>query len=192
MSTVDLPGFADPVAQSQATFRAVLEAIAHPGRIVALPVRTEAPAPLNAGAAAVALTVLDFETPVWLDDALMPAASWLQFHCGAPLVAQGAARFAFCAALPPLSAFAQGSAEFPETSATIILQAAGLGCGHSFTLQGPGIAGSTALAVDGLPDDLAAQWRENGALYPCGVDIVLVTDDAVAALPRTVRMAEGS
>lgn len=191
MSTIDLPGFADPVAQSQATFRAVLEAMAHPGRVVALPVRAEAPAPLNAGAAAVALTLLDFETPVWLDVALSPAAPWLQFHCGAPLVTLDVARFAFCTALPPLAGCAQGSAEFPETSTTIVLQVAGLRRGRTLTLQGPGIAGHATLAVDGLPADLVVQWQENAALYPCGVDIVLVTDEAVAALPRTVRIVEG-
>lgn len=44
------------------------------------------------------------------------------------------------------------------------------------------------LNVDGLPQDFAAQWRENGALFPLGIDLLLVADGKVAALPRTTRI----
>ena len=56
-------------------------------------------------------------------------------------------------------------------------------------LKGPGIDGERALQVDGLPQDFIQQWRENGAQYPLGVDLVLVSDGAVAALPRTTRVS---
>ncbi len=81
-----LPGFADAGAQSQRCFRAVLDAMAHPGRIVAVTGPTP-PAPLHAATGAVLLTLLDADTPTWLDGACAPAESWLAFHCGALLVA---------------------------------------------------------------------------------------------------------
>src|SRR5215469_15200282 len=82
------PAFADPVRASQAVFRAVMDAMAHPGTIVATDELTRAPQPLGLAAAAVALTLLDYETPMWLDPALAQSpdvAAWLRFHTGAPL-----------------------------------------------------------------------------------------------------------
>ena len=42
-----------------------------------------------------------------------------------------------------------------------------------------------------MPGHFDMQWRENNALYPRGIDMVLATPDAVACLPRTVRIGEG-
>ena len=59
--------FPAPVLASQATFRALMDAVARPGTVKPLPPAAAAPPPLSATAAAVALTMLDYETPVWLD-----------------------------------------------------------------------------------------------------------------------------
>jgi alpha-D-ribose 1-methylphosphonate 5-triphosphate synthase subunit PhnH len=40
-----------------------------------------------------------------------------------------------------------------------------------------------------LPADMLARLADNRALFPCGVDLILVTADEVAALPRSVRLA---
>jgi alpha-D-ribose 1-methylphosphonate 5-triphosphate synthase subunit PhnH len=128
-----VPGFADPVHDAQTTFRAILDAVAHPGRVVAVPIVLVAapPGPLAVAAAAVALTLCDLDTPLWLDPALVPAASYLAFHCGAPAAKGPAeARFAFFAepaTLPPLHAFALGTDEFPDRSTTLIIEVGGLG-----------------------------------------------------------------
>src|SRR5690606_20513975 len=91
--------------------------------------------------------------------------------------------------LPPLAEFSQGDAEFPDRSTTIVLAVASLTSGQGFVLKGPGIDGEYALHVEGLPEDFISQWRKNGAQYPLGVDLVLVCDGAVAALPRTTRIS---
>src|SRR4051794_12499917 len=83
------PGFADPVTSAQACFRAVLDAMARPGRIKTVP-EVAAPAPVCAAAGAVLLTLVDPETPLWLDPKAVAARAWIAFHTGAPL--EGAAQ----------------------------------------------------------------------------------------------------
>ena len=66
-----------------------------------------------------------------------------------------------------------------------------LGQGTPFRLSGPGLRAPALLRLDGLPDDFAAQWAANHALYPCGVDLVLCAGERLCALPRSVRIEEG-
>ena len=82
-SSIALPGFADPVGEAQATFRAVLDAMSRPGRLHHVGEHLTAPAPLDSATAAVLLTLIDNETPLWLDGAATAARDWLAFHCGA-------------------------------------------------------------------------------------------------------------
>ena len=60
-------GFATPVLSAQTTFRAVLNALARPGSVHPMTVAVSVPPPLAAGAAAIALTLCDHDTPIWLD-----------------------------------------------------------------------------------------------------------------------------
>jgi len=186
-------GFARPVWDSQAVFRHVLEAMAHPGRVTHLPVAPEAPAGFHPATAAACLTLLDYETRVWLQagpgDA--EARTYLRFHCGCPFAASEAeGDFALIlapGAAPPLDAFSPGLAEQPHRSATAVLQVQDLHRGPLVRLRGPGIAEVHDLRVAGLPRDFWAQWGANGALFPLGVDVILTCRDEVAALPRTVQ-----
>jgi alpha-D-ribose 1-methylphosphonate 5-triphosphate synthase subunit PhnH len=191
------PAFADPVQGSQGTFRAVMDAMARPGTIRVIPSKVAAPSPLNTGAAAVALTLLDYETPVWLDRMLarrQEVVDWFRFHTGAPMTSDPiAAAFAFIADsihAPDFESFSPGSMEYPDRSTTLVLQVERFSAGESLSLSGPGVEGVQRLAATPLPKNFGAQLIANRALFPRGVDVILTTDDAVAALPRSVRVVK--
>ncbi|MDO9707837.1 phosphonate C-P lyase system protein PhnH [Paracraurococcus lichenis] len=182
-------GFADPVLDAQRCFRAVLEAMARPGRVQRVAGLPEAPAPLGTAAAAVLLTLADADTPVWLD-AGSEAEAWLRFHAGCPVVASAAeSAFALACGTPPaLRDLAQGTEEEPHRSATLILQVAALEEGEGWRLTGPGIEREHRLLAEGLPSGFPAQWAANRALFPRGVDVILCAGDRLAALPRTTAL----
>lgn len=183
-------GFLNPVLDSQAAFRAILDAMAHPGRIAALGMELSPPAPLAPASLACVLSLCDHETPLWLDDVATGLAASFRFHCGAPLVdAPDRAAFALCCGpMPALAGFAHGTAEYPEHSTTVICQVSTLGDGVPLILRGPGIDGSQRLSVGGLPNDFCVQWAANAALFPQGVDVILTQGQRLAALPRSVKI----
>jgi alpha-D-ribose 1-methylphosphonate 5-triphosphate synthase subunit PhnH len=189
------PGFSDPVLASQAVFRTVMEGMARPGTIAAIDIALTPPAPLGIAAAALVLTLLDFETPFWLDPMLAAAPEvdgWLKFHTGAPRAADSAsAAFALVAkpvATPGFDAFELGSIEYPDRATTLVLEVETLDDGDAFDLSGPGIKESRSLAAAPLPADFADRMAANRALFPRGVDIVLTCGRRLAALPRSVQL----
>ena len=186
------PGFADPVLDAQACFRAVLEAMSRPGRIMRAGSALAPPAPLHQAAAAVLLTLADADTPIWLD-AGEAATAWARFHCGAPVMPEiGTARFALAAgAAPALATLDAGTDEEPQRGATLILQVTDLIAGEAWRLTGPGIEHEHRLRVIGAPDGFLGQWAENRQQFPCGVDVILCAGDKLAALPRSIMIAEG-
>ena len=186
--SLDLPGFADPVADAQTTFRAVLEALAHPGRILAAGAGLRPPPSLHPATAAVLLTLIDGDTTLWLSHECAPAAEWLAFHCGAVFAAVDRAAFAVASTLPDLTQLPNGTDDAPELSATLIVQVTALGTGQHMTLTGPGLRAPGGLAVTGLPADFPAIWSRNHARYPRGVDLLLCAGAALAALPRSVSV----
>jgi alpha-D-ribose 1-methylphosphonate 5-triphosphate synthase subunit PhnH len=189
--------FADPVLSAQTIFRAVLNAMARPGSPQPLGVALSPPAPLNKGAAAVALTLCDQDTPVWLDAELRASASvreWLGFHCGCRLVDDPAtAAFAFAgrpAKVPMFDTFNIGTADYPDRSTTIVLQVDTLDSERGLVLSGPGIRDRSTLSAAPLPSDMCDRLARNRSLFPQGIDLILATHDAIAALPRSVRVVE--
>ncbi|MFG1345452.1 phosphonate C-P lyase system protein PhnH [Xanthobacter autotrophicus DSM 431] len=185
-------GFADPVHDAQRAFSALMWAMAQPGLPVPLSSELAPPAPLSPEMAAAALALLDYETPVFLDRALAAhpqVAAFLRFHTGAPLAAEPAgARFALIgdpAGLADFSAFAQGEPDYPDRSATLLVQVETLGAG-ALALEGPGIKGRRAFAAAPLPADFDRRLAANRMLYPLGVDLFLIAPGAVAGLPRSV------
>jgi alpha-D-ribose 1-methylphosphonate 5-triphosphate synthase subunit PhnH len=187
------PGFGDPVHDTQTVFRTLLDALARPGTIGVIETRLPAAdvSAARAGLAAFAalLTLADYATPVWLAQPDAALAAALRFHAGAPLAeAAREAVFAYvhdAAALPPLDAFAGGTPESPEQSATVFVRVEALSGGTPLTLRGPGIETTRSIAPVGLPERF---WRERAALaphFPCGIDFYLVCGASLIGLPRT-------
>jgi alpha-D-ribose 1-methylphosphonate 5-triphosphate synthase subunit PhnH len=190
--------FAEPVLDAQSVFRTVMDAMARPGEVRNLSCDLVPPAPLSAGAAAVALTLFDYETLVWLDGALADSddvARWLRFHTGAPIIDDmRQAAFAMIAAagnMPDFSSFAPGTPDYPDRSATLILQLQSLSAGQTLTLTGPGIDGEQKLSAQPLPADFADRMIANRTLFPRGVDLLLVAENAIAAIPRSTHVVRG-
>jgi alpha-D-ribose 1-methylphosphonate 5-triphosphate synthase subunit PhnH len=191
----DLPlGLGDPQADAQAVFRTLLRALSHP----AVPVVCPAVAPpvpgLAPAAAALLLALTDPETPVrW---AGANAARWLRFHCGAPAATRpDEAVFALIADPATLAHdggrladHALGTDVSPERSTTLFVQVPALDGGAPLQASGPGLAAAVSFAPSGLPEGFWAQWADNRARFPSGVDLVLVCGDAIVGLPRTTRV----
>ena len=189
------PGFVDKVLSAQSTFRSVMDAMARPGSVQRVVPMAGTAGVMMRGTAAIALTLFDHDTPLWLDPRMSESSDvlkWLKFHTGAPVIQDSSiAVFALISdgvLLPPLERFALGTNEYPDRSTTVIIQVASLDSGPTFELRGPGIDGVTTLQASFKPFDLFEQLRFNETLFPRGIDVVLVADDAVVAIPRTTRI----
>jgi len=186
------PGLGDPVHESQAIFRDLLSAMARPGRLITLAREVEPPPPLDPATAAAALTLIDNDTPLWIDwiADMPPLRAYLKFHCGCPITERSqTAAFALVtdpANMPRLALFAQGVDLYPDRSATLLLQVPSLQEGPAVSLVGPGINGKETIRAAGLPDWFWNDWRLNAAQFPLGVDIILTCEKAVIGLPRSV------
>ena len=153
------------------------------------------PAAMMRGTAAIALTLFDHDTPVWLDPSMSATSDvtkWLKFHTGAPVIADPSiCSFALIGdtrSLPSLDRFAFGSNEYPDRSTTLVLQVESLTQGPSIELRGPGIDGVAVLRAAIQPEDLFQRLKINQTLFPRGIDVVLVHDDTIVAIPRTTRL----
>jgi alpha-D-ribose 1-methylphosphonate 5-triphosphate synthase subunit PhnH len=186
-------GFVDPVFESQAAFRVILEAMAEPGTIGTFAPRHAVPAGLMPATATILLTVADYETPVFMPPAWQQgeAGQWLRFHAGAPAALPGEAAFAIMPAVDLTALpgpFRAGNEMFPDQSTTLILQLPALTGGAPLEIAGPGILGTRRIAPLGLTDNFPAIWAANHRLYPLGVDLILVTGHQIMGLPRSARL----
>ena len=186
-------GFADPPHESQRVFRGVLEAFAHPGRIVTV---ADAPAALGGlcqATVAFLLTLADRDTPLWLAPEFdTPEVSdFIRFHAGAPIVGgRVEAGFAVLAhdQLLPFDNFSIGTDTYPDRSATLVIEVPALGVGPARIWRGPGIDGQASVAVAGLSHVFWLDWAANHSLFPCGVDVVFAAGSQLLALPRGIAV----
>jgi len=196
---IPAPGFDDPTRGAQRVFRAVLDALAHPGRRYPLAAPPVPPEAFGPGLAAIALTLFDEECSVWIAGAAgddPELAAWLAFHTGVSRAARPAdADFVVVtrASRPALADLAladlaQGTDVDPHRSTTVVLDVRDRDGQLRLTASGPGIDGSVDVDAPWADPAFLADWRQNGARFPRGVDLLLVETDHVAAFPRTTRL----
>lgn len=176
-----------PLAQQQ-IFRQLMSAFAYPGRCQTLTTGNQGDSMLGDPALIRVLAALldtevglaDPDGLVTADDSLRLEARRMEAERAHFVLARGERAPDFQPCL--------GTLESPEGGATVILRVRKLGVGARLLLKGPGIQGQTAFAVTGLdPAWLAARDTWN-ASFPMGVDLLLVDDTQVAAIPRTTRI----
>lgn len=190
-------GFANPSIDAAFSFRALLSTMSRPGKLVPLTVAFQAIDNLNPVAKLVALTLVDQQSPIWLDEDLNSdqVQQFIKFNCAATIsAAKNQAMFGFfshCPSVKELEGFQIGTAEYPDRSTTIIIQVTHLShedVADSVTLQGPGIKTTQVLYVKGLHDDFWQWFQTNQANFPLGNDIILAGPTCFAALSRSTKI----
>jgi alpha-D-ribose 1-methylphosphonate 5-triphosphate synthase subunit PhnH len=182
--TVLMGGFAEPERQAARAFRLALNALSRPGRIETV-TGASGPAPLSAAAATLLLVLADRETPIYLGASHDRQAlrDWITFHTGAPFAPPETAALALgswdCL---PLARFPIGLPDYPDRSATLIVEMAALTT-EGARLTGPGIQTEARLSLPSI-----AAFQANRALVPQGVDFYFTSGDRLAALPRSTRV----
>lgn len=191
------PGFDSPVLNSQLVFRRALQALSMPGRLVDLPNLAAVPRQGHSASALLLLALVDSDCRLWLSPSLAgtDAQAWLRFHSGCHFVQEPAqGNFLWLCAQdrwPLISDMHAGTDEYPDQSATCIMETGSIQTGtnsQAWSLSGPGIPSPVGLTAEGLPADFAAQWAGNHATFPRGVDILLTTATQVLGLPRSTML----
>lgn len=163
----------------QAVFRQLLHAFSYPGQIMTLDG--------DDAMTHVLATLLDAEVSLADVHDQLDALAWQRLQARRRVVER--ANFVLLDGSRPVSCEPfLGTLEAPEGGATLILRVAQLGTGTALTLSGPGIASHTTVSVSGLHSSwLQARQRWNAG-FPLGVDLLLIDQQQLIALPRTTAV----
>jgi alpha-D-ribose 1-methylphosphonate 5-triphosphate synthase subunit PhnH len=183
----------EPAVSAQ-NFRFVLNALSRPGTLQTMPQTIDPPSPLPGVAASVAVTLCDYQSPVWLSSSLNTSdvRKFLRFQTGAPLVTDGAdSSFAFMTmaeACDDLDGFALGTHEYPDRSTTLVVQCDGFKSEMTVELSGPGLKEATTISIAGATETFWRAMQRNSKRFPLGWDVLFVTQNQVIGLPRSTRI----
>ncbi|ACS85111.1 phosphonate C-P lyase system protein PhnH [Musicola paradisiaca] len=183
-------GFADAHRDAQQVFRRLLKAMSEPGETVTLHHHVGWGA-LSPAATAVLLTLVDHETPLWLEPRLAQddVVTSLRFYTGVQLTSPAQAQFAVLGvnSQQPLASFNPGDELSPERSTTLVLEVDDLAGGLPLWLTGPGLAQARMIAPQ-LPVAVLDYWCSRPHAFPAGLDIILTCGASLLALPRTTQV----
>jgi alpha-D-ribose 1-methylphosphonate 5-triphosphate synthase subunit PhnH len=165
--------------RSNATFDALMWALARPGRIQPLPL---------SGLAVLAESLLDRECTFFCSDEDLHAEI---AGTGADAVALAQAEYVFTSLadgrqVAALADALHGNLLYPDASATIFAPAT-IGSGTRLRLSGPGIDGTLDIAVGGV-DPAFWTLRAEAIRYPLGWDLYLAEAESLVGIPRSTTI----
>jgi alpha-D-ribose 1-methylphosphonate 5-triphosphate synthase subunit PhnH len=182
MTMLEVTAIWTPAIQQQ-NYRALLHAMSRPGTRVNM-LRE----PTAQSATAVLATLLDAEVSLADPDGLLEQGVWpmLQANSLEPEIAD----YILCRGVkPPGFQPRLGTLASPEMSATLLVLVDSLSEGElTLHLSGPGVQEKAQCSVAGLDVEWLARRADWVSAFPLGVDLLLVDEAAVIALPRTTKV----
>lgn len=171
-----------PEVQQQ-VFRSLMEVMSRPGKTESLNEVAD-----NSALRALLATLMDAEVTLADHGQLLDDSDWPLLQCQQRDVES--ADYLVCSGeQTPDFEPKLGTLASPEYAATIVLKVDSVQSGNQqCELSGPGINGTQTIAFSGLNRAWLEQREEWNAAFPLGIDILLVDDKHVMALPRTTRI----
>ncbi|MBZ4653819.1 MAG: phosphonate lyase system protein PhnH [Peptococcaceae bacterium] len=201
--TVKETGF-NIVFDSQQVFRLLMDAMSRPGKINKLADYgfTRIPSGFNPYVLALLKTLSDNTVTFSIaGDRKEPWESYLEINTGAKLESVNQADFVVFQGpifSQDILTIKRGTLEFPEDSATAIISVDSLGekedsiltaPASTFTMRGPGIKDFIILNIGGLDKRFGQALAEVNAIFPLGIDIIMVdVEGQLACIPRTTQV----
>jgi alpha-D-ribose 1-methylphosphonate 5-triphosphate synthase subunit PhnH len=193
----------DTIFDSQKIFRILLDAFAHPGKVVKISnLKIAPPSNISKASAGVLFTLLDHEVGFAVSTSNEKQKEEIEeyfiINTGSRLKSLESADFILMlGALTKLEKIKKGSLDYPDQGATIVYSVEEIGEGNpegdsvSLTLAGPGINGKRYLALKGLKKQEVIKIMEVNKEFPLGVDFVFTDkEDRLFALPRSTKIVE--
>ena len=184
--------FTPAARESQAVFRAVLQALARPGLPQALP----PVAPFVVDSAKYAFAVLaalaDHEVMIAVTGG-EEAAHQARLATGSTIAPLDQAEYVLALKDDPaiVPVLGRGTIEAPEAGATLIVSVASVSDerGIALRLSGPGVPGSVVANVRGLSTETVAARSVACSGFPTGIDLLLVDESGrCIGIPRTTTV----
>lgn len=168
----------------QAHFRILLEAMSRPGSTQPLTITPQT----GPTALAVLATLLDGAVSLADPNRLLSEQDWAMLQTQQKPA--DAAEYLICNGhTAPEFTPMLGTLESPEKSATIIVIVESLSQGDTrLRVSGAGINGNRECSLQGLHPEWLNHREVWGCSFPLGVDIILVDECEVMALPRTSKV----
>lgn len=176
------------IIRDHLTFRVILQAMSHPGKVYSLPDFS--------GSVPFAVELLgclmDNETSfAVLGDLELETA--LALHTGSRAVTPETADFIFVArgsGGEKMTELRRGSLEYPDSGTTIVYLVTALSEENGdIALTGPGVDGTVSLRIDGLNKKELMRLKEMNNEFPLGVDAVFLdARGRICCIPRSSRI----